>query len=625
MSEENSMEGVCQAGGSEEVPLLQTIRNLLEKMEERHTTRVDAQISAMEKRILRAASQRPCTSRQTPFGDTRKNVGQVRTRASSEPSKEIQRSRDRLGIRGRNHEDNRSPQPRGKTVDLREKIPKSRRSSSSESDRYEKFQNENSVKSVIRQVTFGSRCSDKLRFRTVDPKLEGASGYKIWHRKIVNSIDEQDCAFVLDTDLPRPECFESNEVELVTKKVKYFIEASMDDYHIQTVIGGESEKAVEFIARFNDVLRDVTRVNPQLATEDYVRTNFLISIRDTTTYDRVRLMTADSSKPLMLRAVKDMLIDDEVQETQRDLMTDKGAAMTAQLMRGRGKPGRGRKRGILKSNNAGPDTVKRSNMSSSSVEKKPTPHFERKPVAKGKCTLCKKEGHFARTCFKRRKTCYNCDRKGHIAAECPEPRSERFERARAQTPNEMRRAQSWDMRQNKQPQVLKMKLGYAKMLACRFETSTDAAFKIFGNRNGSDNSDVWVAIGENEKRAPDVAKYLHENKDMALHNSEERLKRRHGNLDSPVDKKRTRNMGFSTAECCEGEIVVTAGGSKDPHPLEFVGGRESEREDALVKIQGMDSLENRTNVTNVFRNYLVRKKKQTNTRVLRELRLGVFV
>ncbi|KAF6212732.1 hypothetical protein GE061_010440 [Apolygus lucorum] len=286
----------------------------------------------------------------------------------------------------------------------------------------------------------------------------------------------------------------------------------------------------------------------------------------------------------------------------------------------------------------------------------------------------------------------------------------------------MRRAQSWDMRQNKQPQVLKMKLGYAKMLACRFETSTDAAFKIFGNRNGSDNSDVWVAIGENEKRAPDVAKYLHENKDMALHNSEgnkifsaivdsgatehlannldflsnvkkltiprvfkcandsrdadlvveyqgdiefindgrkstlknvlyapglgsnlfsvrkvveqgmtvilkqnlvefwnvrtneliktglfkdnlwwldfelknrNSLKRRHGNLDSPVDKKRTRNMGFSTAECCEGEIVVTAGGSKDPHPLEFVGGRESEREDALVKIQGMDSLENR--------------------------------
>ncbi|KAF6208607.1 hypothetical protein GE061_017065 [Apolygus lucorum] len=376
MSEENSMEGVCQAGGSEEVPLLQTIRNLLEKMEERHTTRVDAQISAMEKRILRAASQRPCTSRQTPFGDTRKNVGQVRTRASSEPSKEIQRSRDRLGIRGRNHEDNRSPQPRGKTVDLREKIPKSRRSSSSESDRYEKFQNENSVKSVIRQVTFGSRCSDKLRFRTVDPKLEGASGYKIWHRKIVNSIDEQDCAFVLDTDLPRPECFESNEVELVTKKVKYFIEASMDDYHIQTVIGGEvkndnmhpremlakldsmyglstphhaativkkfhdlyfdskSEKAVEFIARFNDVLRDVTRVNPQLATEDYVRTNFLISIRDTTTYDRVRLMTADSSKPLMLRAVKDMLIDDEVAEAsgQRQVYPmQKGGALCSDL------------------------------------------------------------------------------------------------------------------------------------------------------------------------------------------------------------------------------------------------------------------------------------------------------
>ncbi|CAA9998181.1 unnamed protein product, partial [Nesidiocoris tenuis] len=101
--------------------------------------------------------------------------------------------------------------------------------------RQSKFTSERVSDAYARQVTFSSRRVNNLRFRTVENKLSVSTSFKTWKRSIERAIHEEDCKFVLDTDVPLPDCFTVDEIDLVTKKVKYYIESSLDEYYVDLI------------------------------------------------------------------------------------------------------------------------------------------------------------------------------------------------------------------------------------------------------------------------------------------------------------------------------------------------------------------------------------------------------
>ena len=129
---------------------------------------------------------------------------------------------------------------------------------------------------------------DSVRFTPVD-KLKEADMFKYWRRSVLGQLDAQDCTFVIDPNEPIPPCFSEEELLSAKRKVRYFIQESLDPYYqdlvqdisdplqimekLQGVCDPSStfqlkslittfnslhfdpsvEKAVEFLGRFEDI------------------------------------------------------------------------------------------------------------------------------------------------------------------------------------------------------------------------------------------------------------------------------------------------------------------------------------------------------------------------------------
>lgn len=530
--------------------LLEAFKKLIEESEERTNSRMDAKWSLFKTRQRKSGDIVPtAASKSTNVGDMKVNQPPPLVLERS-PAPEISD-----GQGGQRPPCTKKSGGGG-----------GRRSSRSPSDgRFDRLEVTRHPDSVIRQV-FSARRVDNLRFRTVEPKLESHEGYTSWKRKVLSSIDEQQCSFVLNPDERAPDCFVSEEIPLVTKKVKYFLESSMDDYyvdllqeldhprdmmsklaktfeptsiaHVTALVDQfnsmyhdqNAEKAVEFVTRFTRTLRNLYKLNPEMMNEQYVRQTFIAAIRDSTTYARLEY---SSGKP-SLQEIQDMLIEAESKDEQISALP-RGGKLGAMFVGGPKRTGtpaqatkavRGRGRGVQRSSQGdfrGKPYKQQGLGKSGGVGKGTNP--------KRVCTHCNKTGHTIQRCFKLKRKCYVCDQSGHLASDCPKSTSMPSVLSGLKTPAQMRyaKAQAKRLAQAgslvyKRPQTFKTNLGKAKAMAESAKLDKNVTFAIMGPTEGPDNMDVWVAVGEPEQGQQDSVNFVTEQVNAALTTSEGKSK-----------------------------------------------------------------------------------------------------
>ncbi|CAB0006877.1 unnamed protein product [Nesidiocoris tenuis] len=367
----------------------------------------------------------------------------------------------------------------------------------------------------------------------LDIKLEqnGEVAFNLWYRTIIDAIESQDCAFLL-TGEDMPESYNDNERDkrLAAKKLKLFLMSHLD-LHYQGMVGNLSdpkeilsvlrkfceqtskafvnnlmqkfarldfesqvETPLEFINRFDDLVRKIRQINSDVMNEPYIKQTFMGAIRDTHTYQR----ELDNEAGFGLSQLKNMLIE-EFNEIEQMSVLDKSLRTSTLLatglnqhqMKGSTLRGRGRGVGVLRRG------VQKNLGERSSAANE---HFHAKTFRGGVnrkivCYNCGRKGHPFKMCRSKLRVCYNCNQlTTHLAAQCTEPKRNP---GLSYTPSSKAK-----MTANKKvPKVVKMKVGDAKLFQKHLMNTGKPAttFFIAGEADLKENENTWVLMGENEE------------------------------------------------------------------------------------------------------------------------------
>ncbi|KAF6214736.1 hypothetical protein GE061_009479 [Apolygus lucorum] len=254
----------------------------------------------------------------------------------------------------------------------------------------------------------------------------------------------------------------------------------------------KSEKALEFLGRFDELRKKVASINSNMLTPDYVKLIFEHAIVDTITYQKAEL----HSFKFTLSELRDMLLEEQLREDQimrggSSLSVFRSRVATTRG-RGKGRTERGGKNRYI------PGKAK-------SFVTRPVSNLSKHLNLKLFCAYCKRRGHEIKTCFRKNKVCFNCEKSDkHFASDCPfphknyEPRqhvssTSRNIKSRADEPPIRTKASS---RINK-PKVFRMPAGQAQKLSEKFASCSDSVFAVVGPANSDD--EVWVTLGAEEE------------------------------------------------------------------------------------------------------------------------------
>ncbi|CAB0005226.1 unnamed protein product [Nesidiocoris tenuis] len=382
-------------------------------------------------------------------------------------------------------------------------------------------------------IQWGAKHVHSIKFPKLDIKLEqnGEVAFNLWYRTIIDAIESQDCAFLL-TGEDMPESYNDNERDkrLAAKKLKLFLMSHLD-LHYQGMVGNLSdpkeilsvlrkfceptskafvnnlmqkfarldfesqvETPLEFINRFDDLVRKIRQINSDVMNEPYIKQTFMGAIRDTHTYQR----ELDNEAGFGLSQLKNMLIE-EFNEIEQMSVLDKSLRTSTLLatglnqhqMKGSTLRGRGRGVGVLRRG------VQKNLGERSSAANE---HFHAKTFRGGVnrkivCYNCGRKGHPFKMCRSKLRVCYNCNQlTTHLAAQCTEPKRNP---GLSYTPSSKAK-----MTANKKvPKVVKMKVGDAKLFQKHLMNTGKPAttFFIAGEADLKENENTWVLMGENEE------------------------------------------------------------------------------------------------------------------------------
>ncbi|CAA9995615.1 unnamed protein product, partial [Nesidiocoris tenuis] len=366
--------------------------------------------------------------------------------------------------------------------------------------------------SSLRDEQYRSRKIDAVKFRPLDKKLESEEQFKYWRRSIVGQIETQECAFLIDPSEKIPPAFSNNELGIAERKARWFISESLSPYFQDLIqdlscpkdildklqkacdpssafqlkrlihdfnsirFDPQFEKAIDFLAKFDDTRKKIVCLNPEMLTPEYVKLIFESAIEGTVTYSKAELHEFKFS----MAEMRDMLLEEQIRGSPNASMGGSSLSIVRKKSvptRGRGemKRGRGSKGAI-----PGKNLPARENM------------FARSKIAKRRfCDYCKIAGHTNSFCFKAKKICFNCRKSDqHLAANCPMP--SKLSPAQKSVSNK-------HFEQNK-PKLVKMPMKKAKILSEKFKSSPDAIFAIAGPSDLPDTENVWVTLGGEEER-----------------------------------------------------------------------------------------------------------------------------
>ncbi|CAB0001610.1 unnamed protein product, partial [Nesidiocoris tenuis] len=382
-------------------------------------------------------------------------------------------------------------------------------------------------------IQWGAKHVHSIKFPKLDIKLEqnGEVAFNLWYRTIIDAIESQDCAFLL-TGEDMPESYNDNERDkrLAAKKLKLFLMSHLD-LHYQGMVGNLSdpkeilsvlrkfceptskafvnnlmqkfarldfesqvETPLEFINRFDDLVRKIRQINSDVMNEPYIKQTFMGAIRDTHTYQR----ELDNEAGFGLSQLKNMLIE-EFNEIEQMSVLDKSLRTSTLLatglnqhqMKGSTLRGRGRGVGVLR-RGVQKNLGERSSAANEHFHAKTFRGWVNRKIV---CYNCGRKGHPFKMCRSKLRVCYNCNQlTTHLAAQCPEPKRNP---GLSYTPSSKAK-----MTANKKvPKVVKMKVGDAKLFQKHLMNTGKPAttFFIAGEADLKEDENTWVLMGENEE------------------------------------------------------------------------------------------------------------------------------
>ncbi|CAB0018330.1 unnamed protein product, partial [Nesidiocoris tenuis] len=268
----------------------------------------------------------------------------------------------------------------------------------------------------------------------------------------------------------------------------------------------KSEKAIEFLGRFDEIQKKLVSINPEMLTSVYVKTIFELAIEETVTYKKAEL----HGFKFTMAELRDMLLEEQLRSDQSSAGDSCYSMFRNRVASLRGRGGIKGKRGVIPGKSA--RSLPNPRMTAATNNKVTKREF---------CAYCKKRGHTKAMCFRANKLCFKCGKSdSHFAANCPNsPLPLKKPSVPSRKLPESRRSQYMPSQKRLgplahpgEPKVFKMPLGQAKRLASEFQPQPDSVFAIVGSENASDDTPTWVAMGANEQELAGTMLYLSEKK-----------------------------------------------------------------------------------------------------------------
>ncbi|CAB0001079.1 unnamed protein product, partial [Nesidiocoris tenuis] len=399
-----------------------------------------------------------------------------------------------------------------------------------------------SVPLPAKDEPYRARRIDSIRFRPLEHKLEKEELFKYWKRSVIGAVETQECLFLLDPSAPVPDSFSEYDTIVAKTKVRYFIRESLSQYFQDLVqdiadpkeimerlqhvcdpsstfqlkrlvndfnsihFDPKSEKAIEFLGRFDEIRKKLVSINPEMLTSVYVKTIFELAIEETVTYKKAEL----HGFKFTMAELRDMLLEEQLRSDQSSAGNSCYSMFRNRVASLRGRGGIKGKRGVIPGKSA--RSLPNPRMTAATNDKVTKREF---------CAYCKKRGHTKAMCFRANKLCFKCGKSdSHFAANCPNsPLPLKKPSVPSRKLPESRRSQYMPSQKRLgplahpgEPKVFKMPLGQAKRLASEFQPQPDSVFAIVGSENASDDTPTWVAMGANEQELAGTMLYLSEKK-----------------------------------------------------------------------------------------------------------------
>lgn len=404
-----------------------------------------------------------------------------------------------------------------------------------------------------RDESYKTRKIDSIRLRPLEKKLENEEQFKYWKRSVLGQVGSQECLFVLDPAEATPPEFTLNDIKIIKRKVRYFVVESMSQYFQDLVqdysdpkdildklqgvcdpsstyqlkglvnafnsihYDPKSEKAIEFLNRFDELRKKLASINPNMLTPEYTKIIFELAIDETVTYQRAELQSFKFTLP----ELRDMLLEEQLWTDQQ--ANSMGSSYSMFRNRVASSRGRGGARG--RGGRGGRIPGQPQNFQPRSFQPRHVSSMSKPQSKKGSyCVYCKRRGHDVQICMRAQKLCFNCRNSDkHQAADCPHPKKPIIDSSKAtnqagstQTaPNQSkyglsRPNLSKPTSSSKAPKMFKMPMGQAKKLAQVFKDHPDSIFAIVGPMDAPNNEPVWVTMGSDEGEYVGMANLLSE-------------------------------------------------------------------------------------------------------------------